>query len=739
MELVSQAVGTFSRDIAILNSQKEIDYSSYELGAILLKLRDDLYFRSQTFAGEECFVIEDPTSSHFFRVGEMEHRFMLMLDGKTSITDAVAYCATMAEADSYTETQAAALCRWLVENSLATTSQSESAERLLKKQDGNTKRQRKERLNPISLKIPLGSPDRLVQKLTPFLSWFFSGLGISLWLVVCTVGAYTLFAEWDNIVQTNPVADSANWVWLAVTGLLLKLIHEVSHAVACRRFGGETREAGILLLLFVPLPYVDVTSSWRFASRWQRIFVSAAGMYTEILIAALASIIWASTDSSLVQHHAVNVMVTAGFVTVLFNLNPLMRFDGYYIVSDILELPNLGTHGQQDFMYLVNRLFFGSQSSAPSWPEGRSLLIRMYGVASFIWRILICVSLTLAAESLYFGAGIVLAIMAVVLWVVIPIFKLIRFLVSGDAVSPPNRIRFLTVCCVLFSCLWGIWTYVPYVERLNFAAVIEHDPVTTVRSATSGFVDKIEVSSGQFVREGQVLVRLRNSELRARITELELAIQQSQLRATQLHQEGLVAAFQVELENQIALEKRHKELALQSSELVIVSPSDGTILTRKLEALRDRWLKAGSSVCLVGDPSSRTVQLLIPQADINIARSAIDQTLDVHVWGQPKNFSGRLVDIESRGRSDLSFPALSAQAGGPLAVRAVTDRQSQETKWQLLQPHFIARIQLPEAVNQSLGTGQTGTATLMRSRGSIGKVMTRAAYDYLRRRNHQTL
>jgi putative peptide zinc metalloprotease protein len=712
----------------------DIDHSSYELGAIQLKLRRDLSFRRQSFGDEPCYVIEDATASRFYRVGVSEYTFLSLLDGNTSIADAVAHCATQLGADSITETQAAALCSWLIQNSLASTTQSRSSTRLIEKSEAADSRRMREWLNPISLKLPLGSPDRLVRAIAPWTSWVFGSLGFVIWMLACAIGGYNVFANWDKLTSGGQLLSADNWLWLGITCLALKLLHEVAHSVACRRFGGETREAGLLLLLFIPLPYVDVTSAWRFGSKWHRIIVSAAGMYVEAFVAALAAIVWTHTTSEIVQHHAINVLATAGFVTILFNMNPLMRFDGYYILSDLFDLPNLGTHGQQDLHYLARRWLLDIKTNRPQWPEGRGAVVRLYGIAAFAWRILICVSLTLAAEMLFHGAGIVLAVAAVVLWVVVPTFKFARYLVVGDPINPPNRLRFLTIAAGLLIVGFGIWNYVPYIERLQLAAVVECDQIVTVRTAAPGFVREISVKSGETVREGQFLARLENPQLESQIAELELTIKQSQIDSTRFHRKGQMSAFQVEQENESALQNRLLELERQANELILTAPSDGTILSRNLDDMQNQWLTSGSEFCLLGDESERVIHVVIPQSDIDLVRRNANEPVNVHVWGQPSEFTGTIRDIESRGSTILRHPSLAANVGGPLAIQPTKGPSSDESQWQLLEPHFIAYIHARPESLRLIGNGQTAIVELTTDRGTIGQVLIANARQFLSQR-----
>ena len=704
-----------------------IDPTNVELGAIRLSLREELSFRVERFGGGPCYMVEDPARSRFFRLGLPEYTFLSLLDGRTTISEAVAGTASQTGIEAFTEMQAAAFCRWLVDNELASTEQSASANRLLEKSAQIQRGKRWERLNPIMLKIPLGNPQSLLTGFSRVVGWCFGGVGLALWLPAMCWGLWIVISQWGELANTSAVLSSDNWVWLGTTWFVIKFFHEAAHGVACRRFGGECREVGAVLLLFIPLPYVDVTSSWRFGSKWQRMIVAAAGLYAELFLAALAAICWSYSDSALVQHHAVNVMLTAGVVTLLFNLNPLMRFDGYYLLTDFLELPNLASHGQQDFWYLTRRWLVGITANRPRWPEGQGWVIRMYGFAAFAWRVMICLSLILAAEFLYHGAGVVLAATAVLLWIVLPLCRFLRYLVLGDRINPPHRLRFLLILSVFIAIGYGIWNHVPVVERIRFPAVVDYETVDSVRAGVSGFVQEVRVQPNDEVQKGQVLFVLENEQISARLTELELALKQSELQATRYHRQEQLAAYQLELEQQTALRKKWLELKKESEKQVITAPESGRLLSRNVAEWHGRWVAAGTELAQLGDHETRTVKFQFPQTEIKTIRRQINSPMNIHVWGSPGVLAAPIQMIPPRATVAVAQPRLTALANGPLPIKpaspsiASTDESQQQ--WELLEPHFTASLDVSTGQLAHLGIGQTAVVEFTTRRGVVGDVV----------------
>lgn len=733
-------MGTLQAESPILSDLHTIDHNCYELGSICLQLRRDLVFRRQVYGDQVCFVIEDPVRSMFHRIGPAEYTFVSLLDGQTSVAEAVSETASRAGECAFTETQAAAFCSWLVDSGLAQTKQSVNAARLIQAAETTAAGKRRERLNPLMVKVPLGNPEHLLQKLTPWMSWFFGPVGACLWCIVVVTGLIHLTMEWDQLSVAPALFSADNWIWLAATWLLLKTLHEAAHGVACQRFGGRSSDGGLLFLLFVPLPYIDVSTSWRFGSACKRIIVAAAGMYVEVFVAAVAMLIWVQVDSPAVRHHAVNVMITAGLTTLLFNLNPLMKFDGYHILCDVLQAPNLAVHGQQDLRFRANRLFFGVGERAPDWPEGHQLLIRTYGVAAFGWKIFVCLSLSLAAEQLFHGAGMIFAAAALVLWVVVPVIKLTKYVVLGDPVNPPQRLRFLTISvCGLLS-VFAAWCWLPWVERLRLPAIVAYEPATVVRAGVSGFVQQVPVQAGGMVDPNDILMVLSNPDLESRIIQMELAIQQSRLASTGYHRRGELAALQVEQETEQALADRLEQLLHQQKQLTVRAPVGGQIVTRRVADLQGRWVSAGTELVSLGHRQDLSVEFLISQDELAAVTRHSTKSVSVVIAGDElSDRKGMVEAITPTATTTVKHPALAASFGGPVPVltSGISEHENQshssddELKSEgvmrglkLPRPCFVGSVKLSPEQGSDLGIGQRGYVEVVSSHRTLGEHLT---------------
>ena len=716
-----------------------LDHQTHEISQLLIAVRDDLNVTVQQYGGQACFLIEDPTGGKFFRLGHSEYTFLSLLDGATSFGEALAANANILGSKALTSGEASGLCRWAVESGLATTDASKSTDRTLEKQARQASAFRSRWLNPVCIQMPLFNPRALIQPVAHLTSSLWSQWGFFAWTLFCLFGAAVCTLHLDELAgQTFQIHAASGWLWFGATWLTLKLVHETAHAVCCQRFGGEVRSAGLLWLVFVPLPYVDVTSSWRLRSRRHRILVSAAGMMAELLIASVASIVWLTAESPIVRQQAVFVIVSASVTTLMFNANPLMRFDGYYMLSDWFEMPNLAAHGKREVHRILRRIFFGLGAPRQELPEGRPALVLAYGVLSAVWRVFVCIGLIVAAEVVFHGVGILLAAIAVFHWVLRPGFQLLKFVATGSSTEKPRRLRFAVVSSLVLLVGGLTLTQLRWTQSVRVPAVVEYPELSSIRAATSGAVETIHVSSGEQVHQGQTLVTLSNPELLANGEDLRFAIEQSRLRQRRFHQNGSLAAAQVEAETIKSLEEKLTQVEQLISELTIHAPHAGTVLTTHLEELSGQFVTPGTPLIDVGDDQRVEVLAYVPQRWLNDLDSDDHTAMRVHVWGQGlHSFVGYLTSVNPRAGVVLEHASIASVYGGPLSVRpsvkgsslsssepgAVSPSAQSPQQWRLLEPHSVARIHVEPGDARTVVPGQTGFCEFTSTRYTLGEIV----------------
>ena len=712
------------------------DSNVRELGTSQLKLRSDLSFTPQPSSTHPYFMVEDRLNSRFFRLGHTEYTFVSLLDGKTTIQEAFTHLSTVLPNHRLTNVDAAGLCRWLVEMDLAHTTDSSQASRLAKNAQTAEQRKTVTKLNPLGFRIPLGHPDRIFVALNQSIGWIYSPLAVACCFVLLAIGAFQVLDSWDQFtLSSQGIFASDNWLWLLVSWAVLKVVHEASHGIVCKRHGGTVRETGIMFVFFAPLAYVDVTSSWRFRSRRQRIYVAAAGMYIELLIAALAAIVWGRTDSPWLSNLCFNIIAMASLTTILFNANPLMKFDGYYMLSDALSLPNLSVNGQTYLNYWGRRYLLGEPAILPDWSVKHGVYIRIYAWASLIWRLLICVTLIVAAATMFHGAGIVLAALAMVMWIGMPTLRFVNCSVFGKVNERLRWSRFLSTVGVCAASSIVIFGFTPWPGSCEAPAVVEYSPHTVIRAASSGFVKTVYVEAGQCVNSGQLLIELENRDLVHELHDIELQIDQSELRSRQHEQKSELAAEQSETHARDALRTQLAEKRTQVEHLTIYAPSAGMIVRRDLASFVGRYLREGDELLAIGDEASKELRLSVSQEDLDVFTQCRGKAVCINIPGESLRYS-KLEQVIPRATLAVPHPALATTNGGSLPVKPVSShsKASDEDPYELISPHFTAIVPLNESDSRDLHSGQRVWVSYRPMRESIGQHLYYAASNWIRSR-----
>ena len=324
--------------------------SWYRVADLHPRLRSTVQIHRQHFRGRTWHVVQDPTSNQFFRLNESAYHFVGMLDGLRTVGEVWRVCNEELGDSAPTQNEAVQLLGQLYTSNLLLGDLPPDAQTLFERYRKRVRREIQGRLvSFLFIRIPLLDPDHFLDSFVGVFGRVFTLFGFVLWIALMATGVYFLTGRSAELFdRANKVFDPNNLLWLYASFVLVKAFHEFGHAFSCKKFGkdagsgGEVHVMGIMLLVFMPLPYVDASSAWALRRKYRRVIVGTAGMMVELGIAALAAIIWASTAQGAPIHKiAYNVMFIASVSTLLFNANPLLRYDGYYILSDLLEIPNL--------------------------------------------------------------------------------------------------------------------------------------------------------------------------------------------------------------------------------------------------------------------------------------------------------------------------------------------------------------------------------------------------------------
>ncbi|WP_430450751.1 efflux RND transporter periplasmic adaptor subunit [Rhodopirellula europaea] len=685
--------------------------------------------------GEPIYRIEIPATHQFFRVGLSEYTFLSALDGHRTIAQACGLVTAKMGRAAPSSSQCESIARWLIDHRLAHFADAPPPRRehlcQASPADNSQTKSILSRWNPFWIKMPVPGAAGLLQCLSRVLGFLFSTPMLIVGTLIIVAALVGLTSRWSEFIAgASSIFDPSNWAWLLFTAIGLKLIHEVGHAIACHRAGGSVREAGVVWVLMTPLAYVDVSSCWRLPSRWSRIGVAAAGMFIEGLIASLAIGGWMLSDDEMFRWWCHHVILTAGLSTILFNANVLMRFDGYFMLSDVMDVPNLATEANQSVRQFLRRWFLGDASWNSSHTGWRRLAVFVYGWSAVAWRVLVCVSLAIAASTMLGGAGIVLSILGLWMWWGKP---LVQFLKSMRTLWDTEPIQ---VCrgTVLGTTAVGVFGWMlfsmPIPSSVRVPVVVQYDPDSAIRVGAEGFLIELKVDEGDKVEAGDLLATIENRELKQRVAELEIAQKQNDIRLRKAIESREESERLILLDNRQAITDKLATLQTQSDQLNVVANRAGVVIADDLPSKLNTYIHEGDVLMVVAAESDKEVLAVIDQSQVDDVRKQIGQPVRLVAPGR-QTFWATLDQLQPRASDRVPNASLAATHGGPLAVRvddasedsSNDDRLGEDMidSMRLLQPHFRGVLKLPREEAQRLPSGLRLEARFGWHQASIAK------------------
>jgi putative peptide zinc metalloprotease protein len=657
---------------------------------VRLRLRPDLVFGRQMYQGRRYYVVKDPVTLRYHRFSEHDYFVLRLLDGTHTLEEARLAFERHFRPQRLELEEVEVFASELLHAGLAHNESPQAARLLLERSDKNRRSARLAAwLNVLAVRIPLFDPDRLLTRLLPFVRWAFTGwfLALSAVLVLSAVGL--VLGHWNDFVARLPAAREffalrTLFVLWAALGVV-KILHEFGHGLVCKAQGGEVDEMGVLFLVFSPCLYCNASDSWMLPGKWRRIAVSAAGIYVELNIAAVATFVWWWTAPVGGLHHlCLCLMMICGVSTVVFNANPLMRFDGYYILADWLEVPNLSQRANRWLMQTVLERCLGIEvvHEEPAGTPGRRCFLGCYAVASYLYRWFVTFAILyglhrflqpykLGAVSAALAGACLLGMFG---W---PLYRLWHTIRQRGRLPAMKAVR-VGLLAALAACALGFVLFVPFPSSVEGLALIEVEPGARRRVVVpepGGFLREVLVRDGQAVHEGDVLAILENPELDVglRLNEADQALrrrQQRTLAVELLDRAGVPDRARRDFQETVfdleGLATEHGKLRQERERLVLRAGCDGVVMGLRPPEEVGRWLEPDAEVCQVGDPRSLRAVLLAEPADRGVVRPGGAARLHVRGCGAT-SWAGMVEAIARVDAKDIP-PQLSRRTGGDVAA-----------------------------------------------------------------------
>jgi putative peptide zinc metalloprotease protein len=669
----------------------------FRVAAVRPRLRDHVRITRQHFRGDRWFVLEDLVENTVHRFAPAARQAMGLMDGSHTLDEIWTALAELGEERPTQDEMIHLMAQLDGANLLATERLPDFAELSTRAQRLTSRKLWRRLASPLYLRIPLCDPDRFLDATVGLVRPLFSPWGLLLWLAVVGWGAEQAVLHWNAL--THDFADRVlardNILILAVTFPVLKLLHELGHCYCAKIFGASVHEAGIMTLVVMPVPYVDVSGAGAFTGKWRRALVGAAGMLTELFCAGIAMQVWVNAEPGLARAAAFNCLLIAGVSTLLFNGNPLLRFDAYFILSDLIEIPNLGTRATRFYGYLVNRYAFGMRGQpSPVQARGEAAWFAFYGVASYLYRLWVMLSIALFVAAQLHGVGAVLAAWTVASGIVYPLVRGVWYVARGPALRE-HRLRAVAVSGAASGA----------VALLLFAVKLPYGTVTQgvvwppsgsdLRMGVEGRLTELIAAPGATLPAGAPVVRLSDAVLDARVRLLEAQLHEVELRYTAAEQSDRVQAQM--LRQQIAyFQSQLDDMRARRAALDVAAPVTGRLLVATPRDLDEEFLRRGELIGYVLDDAAATVRIIVPQSDIELVREDT-RGIDMRFASRPM----RVIHIDQVSREvptatrQLPSVALATFGGGPIAVDPTDDQHLRA-----LEVVFEVDVKLPQGTRE---------------------------------------
>ena len=720
---------------------------------IPLKGRRDLVVSELEFKGEKGFVVKDPVALKYHRLRPEQYDLLTTLDGEASLEGLRDRLRRAHPTIALRLQDVQSLVADLHKKNLVTGSRPGQARGLAQRdREEKTKKFWQTFRNILFLRLPGVDPEGFLSATMPFVRWLFRPWAVALCVLFVLSGTAALVIQADRFDRDLPGVDqffsfpNLIYVWVLIGAA--KILHELGHGYGCKYFGGECHEIGMMLLVFSPCLYCDVTDSWLLKSKWKRIAIAAAGMYVEIILSAAAVFVWTVSPDPFVRGLAVNLFFVTTVGTVIFNANPLMRFDGYYMMSDFLEIPNLRAKADKLLSDTFGHWCLGIKPKPdPFAPKKGKAWFVLFAVASSLykWFVLFGITLFLYTVLKPYGLeslGLMMAVVSIG-GILFTTGKTVHQKITAPRKEPLSKTRMIVSVVTLLAAVAG-GLAVPLPLHVSAPFLVEPAVGETVYVTEPGVLSEVRVEPGERVDAGTVLAVLDSDRLADEAADLEARAEVQRVRADAAKAAGDLLGEELAARQSAALEAELAELAARREQLTLRAPRAGVVLPPPAKPdtpnVTDAtaggrlpgWgdtpldpenagaaLETGTALCVVAADDRRRALLFVDQADRNDV--FVGERVELKFDHRPGTVYESEVERFSPRDLDTVPGAVSNKYGGALAT--VTDAEGREKVTSLV---YQATAPIPEAAGP-LRPGLRGSARVDQPDRTAGEWLWRRA------------
>ena len=546
---------------------------------------------------------------------------------------------------------------------------------------------------PWMIRLPLGNPNKILNKISSKVEALWCKLSLVIWVLVVGVAVILGLANFGDIADfwSSRFLDPSNLLLVLLIYPLLKFIHELGHGLAAKRWGADVVETGVLLILFVPLPYIDVSQSSFFPEKKHRMTVAAAGMMFELFAASIALFIWLITGSILIKDLCLNIILIGAVSSVFFNANPLLKFDGYYLLVDFLEIPNLGTRAAQMYKSVIYRRFFGLSIESPAYSKGEARWLVAYGFLSQCYRLGLSFFIAVYLGAHYFFIGSALALWLVFTQILKPAFLFFSQLFI-DAKADEHGRRVESRLAIYTAVLAILVFMVPWRLNATYPGLVLLQPKASIQVTSSGFIEEVLAMHQDHVKQGQSLIKIYNPNIDSEITVLQQQIKESETQENQYRAQEPAQAQYYQDQAQTLRQEWNDKVSERTS-MTVRSPIEGVFNMLSAENLVGRYVEKGEIIANV--VSADYVEAIVMLSEDQMTEVEDFKRAAVYMRSAPEShYSVTEVQFTPSASKVLPSPYLGSLYGGEIPV----DSQDESGK-KALKPMFQLRLNLLHGAN----------------------------------------
>ncbi len=699
------------------------------------KLRRDLIVVPQFYEGMTHYVVKEPIAQKFFRFKIEEYFLLQQFDGVKTLTDIKKEFEKQYRPQTITIEDLLRFVSQLHEAGLVQIETAEQAKALITRRRKNQwKRIGQFFANILYIKIPIVDPERLLTWMYPYFRWIYTRTFVVISLCMMLAALTSVIANWSSFTANLPTWDSFfNWhtiLYFYVSLAVVKVIHEFGHGLTAKHFGGEVHEMGMLFLVLTPALYCDVTDSWMLPSKWKRIWISAAGIYVECFLASIATFIWWNTEPGVLKSLMLATMFICSVNTVLFNANPLLRYDGYYVMSDWLEIPNLRIKSSQFFNNLFQEKVLGLEVPPQHYlPKARRSLFVTYAIASYLYRWVVTFSILFFLYQFLkpYKLGSISALLAIASMAPLlgmPIFQMFKFVGQPGRMRKVKKARAAACIAGFLAVLVGI-LLIPTPLQISGPFVVAAANPAPVYAEVPGQVVRFYVRDGQMVNQGDPIAELSNLDKQRERLKLQEQININRAKAdiyAVSTDSGLYNLAQSHRLLADMLEPALEKVTEQIGKLTLYAPRAGMVQKMPHPETIGMTLKPGDGkpLCEIVDPTRLKAVMFLDQTDVDLVKDITHPKAWAKIYGKGSyTIVSKLEGVSQRSRDDVP-PELSNLLGGEIASKP--DQATGEVK--PMSAVFEASIPIQND-DLSLQPGMRGKVRIDAGQASLGWYIVR--------------